>query len=154
MAESNIFNRISQSGLSKLLGYAGFYEGVSIFREWLQEQIGLGNEIDEFSTIVENCHNAKSNLESIKFKYSSEVELINEAKHVLRGCDIQPSDLSTETLEEYKNRLERITIRMNAKYDTYNEYKNHTTDYVSYGYGAIIVADPGDNLYIFYKKDM
>lgn len=131
VSESNMFNRISQSGLSKLLGYASFYEGMSMFREWLQEQFGLGNEIDEFSTVVENCHNAKTNLESIKFKYSSEVELINEAKYVLKGCDIQPSGLSIETLEEYKNRLEQITIKMNAKYDTYNEYKNNTTDYVA-----------------------
>lgn len=101
-----------------------------MFREWFQGQCGIGAEIDEFSIIVENCHNAKANLE-YQFRYSSETRLINEAKYVLKGCDIPRSELSTEKLEEYKNRLEQITIQMNAQYDTYTEYKANTTDYVS-----------------------
>jgi hypothetical protein len=102
VSESNMFNRISQSGLSKLVIYAEFYEGVSMFREWLQEQIGIGSEKAEFLTAVEACHNAKSSLESIPFKYREEVELIKEANYVLKGCEL-PSELSLDALEEYKN---------------------------------------------------
>lgn len=36
IAESNVFSRVSISGASKLFMFAGFYEGVSMFREWLE----------------------------------------------------------------------------------------------------------------------
>lgn len=65
VSESNVFHRISQSGWSKLFVYAGFYEGVSAVREWLQEQVGLGSEKEAFLTAVEDCHTAKTNLENI-----------------------------------------------------------------------------------------
>ena len=80
-------------------------------------------------------HKAKSNLESIGFKYPKEQLLINEAKYILKGSDIDSSNLSQERLEEYANKIEAITVRMSAQYDTYSDYKNNRT-MCCVGYGA------------------
>ena len=103
---------------------------MSAFREWLEEQFGLGSERDAFLTAVEDCHNAKTNLENIPYKKPCEVFVINEAKYVLKGSEINLANLSSEKLTKYTERLEEVTRKMNAHYDTYNAYKNHNTDYV------------------------
>jgi len=130
VSESNMFNRISQSGLSELLKYAAFYEGISFCREWLEQQMDLRQERDEFSAAVEACHAAKTKLETIPYKYREEFELVKEANYVLKGADL-PSELSLGALENYKRDIESITRKMYVKYDTYLEYKNQTTDYLA-----------------------
>ena len=104
-------------------------ESVSAFREWLEEQWGLRNEREAFSTAVENCHNAKADLENIPYKKPCEIRLINQAKYILKGYEVD-ENLSSDELQNYIGHLERVTIKMQAEYDTYNNYKDHMTDYV------------------------
>lgn len=130
ITESNIFNRISISGASKLFVFAGFYEGVSMFREWLEGQGELPGVREDFSAVVEACHNAKSDLEQIKFKYPSESELVAQANLTLKKTTM-PSQLSLDDLKDYTKDLNSITIEMGAKYDVYKQYENNPTDYIT-----------------------
>ena len=81
---------------STLSNWNSQQDSVTAFREWLEEQFGLGSEREAFSTAVEDCHNAKTNLENIPFKKPSEVLVINEAKYVLKGSEINLANLSSE----------------------------------------------------------
>ena len=89
VSESNIFNRISQSGLSQLFKYAAFYETVSYLREWLQEQGELGPLKEELEEAVDSCHTAKERLKTIEYKYSREQKLINKANLILNNDSIK-----------------------------------------------------------------
>ena len=130
VSESNMFNRISQSGASRLAIYAGFYETVSYVREWFQDQIELGALKEELEDAVENCHTAKQQLENIKFKYRDEQVLINKANLILKDDSIKNSFLDTDSVNEYKKKLEDVTIEINAKHQAYIQYKNKATDYM------------------------
>lgn len=64
VSESNMFHRISQSSVSKLFMYAGFYETVSFLRERLQEQGELGPLKEELEEAVESLSYCKRTLQN------------------------------------------------------------------------------------------
>jgi hypothetical protein len=129
VGEGNSFTRISQSGVPRFATLAGLYEGVSMVREWLETQVEFPSLKDEFEVAQQECLTAKEKLESIQFKYPSEQFLINKASHILKD-GIKLSDLDVNQIKGYKETIEKVTIEMNAQYDTYTQYKSKTTDYL------------------------
>jgi len=126
------FSHISQSGAARFSAAAFSYETLSYVREWFQDQLELRDLKEEFESAVVDCNAAKERLESIEYKYSREQVLINKAEEILkhdRAIKSNPS-LDADAINEYKNRLERLTIDMNAQHQTYTQYKGKTTDYV------------------------
>ena len=109
--------------------YAGFYETASYIREWLQDQGELGSLKEELEEAVESCHTAKERLKTIEYKYSREQRLINKANLILNNDGIKSNpSLDIDTVNEYKNRLENVTIEMNPEYQAYTQYKEKTTE--------------------------
>ena len=63
--EGQSAGRHARTGIS-FAGVAGGYEGVSYFREWVENRIELADQRDGFNTEIQQCVTAKTQFEAMK----------------------------------------------------------------------------------------
>ena len=107
---------------------ASGYEGVSMSREWFENQAELPNQQEELNTERQKCVTGKTQLEWIKFKYQGEQDLINKAELILNYTSPERSDITLESIADYRNKVTSVTIEMQSKHQTYTQYQNNWLD--------------------------